>query len=89
MATVLNWLINLLISAITPSLVAKIGDDNIGWIFITAGGMTIVGTIFIYTFMLETRGKSPQQIEAMFSVDKEYSKLEVNKKLVQEDYSGI
>ena len=88
-ATVLNWLINLLISAITPSLVAKIGDDNIGWIFITAGGMTIVGTIFIYTFMLETRGKSPQQIEAMFSVDKEYSKLEVNKKLVQDDYSGI
>ena len=82
----LNWLMNLVISIITPGLVKSIGSDNIGYIFIAVGGLTTIGTIFIFFFMLETRGKSPQQIEAMFARDSEYSKLNVEKKLVQEDY---
>jgi SP family galactose:H+ symporter-like MFS transporter len=59
-ATVLNWLMNLVISIITPGLVKAIGNDNIGMIFIAVGGLTTLGTIFIFFFMLETRGKSPQ-----------------------------
>ena len=58
-ATVLNWLMNLVISIITPGLVKAIGDENIGFIFISVGGLTVLGTIFIFFFMQETRGKSP------------------------------
>jgi Na+/melibiose symporter-like transporter len=59
-ATVLNWLMNLIISIITPPLIDHIGKDNIGYIFVAVGGLTTLGTIFIFFFMLETRGKSPQ-----------------------------
>ena len=88
-ATVLNWLMNLVISIITPGLVKAIGNDNIGMIFIAVGGLTTLGTIFIFFFMLETRGKSTQQIEEMFARDKEYSKLNMQKKLVQDDPYGM
>jgi Na+/melibiose symporter-like transporter len=84
MATVLNWLMNLVISIITPSLVKAIGNENIGYIFITMGMLTTCGTLFVYTFMLETRGKSPQEIEAMFSQDKEYSRIEDSKGKAQD-----
>jgi hypothetical protein len=59
-ATVLNWLVNLVISLITPKLVDSIGSSNIGYIFIAVGGSTTIGTIFIWTFMIETKGLSPQ-----------------------------
>ena len=49
-ATVLNWLMNLVISIITPGLVKSIGSDNIGYIFIAVGALTTIGTIFIYFF---------------------------------------
>lgn len=58
-ATVLNWLVNLVISLVTPKLVSAIGDDNIGYIFIAVGCSTTLGTLFIYVFMLETKGLSP------------------------------
>jgi hypothetical protein len=88
-ATVLNWLMNLVISIITPGLVKSIGSDNIGYIFVTVGALTTLGTIFIFFFMLETKGKSPQQIEDMFTSDKEYSKSNMQKRLVQEDYGTV
>jgi SP family sugar:H+ symporter-like MFS transporter len=58
-ATVLNWLMNLVISIITPGLISAIGENNIGYIFISVGVLTTFGTIFVFFFMLETRGKSP------------------------------
>jgi hypothetical protein len=66
-ATVLNWVVNLVISLITPSLVDSIGSDNIGYIFIAVGGLTTLGTLFIARFMLETKGLSPQEIEDKFA----------------------
>jgi len=59
-ATVLNWLVNLLISLITPNLIKKIGEDNIGYIFVAVGCTTTLGTLFVYAFMLETKGLTPQ-----------------------------
>lgn len=58
-ATVLNWLVNLIISLITPELVDYIGSSNIGYIFIAVGGLTTLGTLFVWGFMLETKGLSP------------------------------
>jgi len=57
-ATVLNWLVNLVISIAIPYVVQAIGDDNIGYIFITVGGLTVLGTLFMACFMKETRGLS-------------------------------
>ena len=58
-ATVLNWMVNLVISLITPSLIDSIGKDNIGYIFMTVGVLTLFGACFMYFFMLETMGLSP------------------------------
>jgi MFS family permease len=66
-ATVINWLVNLVISACIPGIITAIGDDNIGWIFIVMGILTAFGFIFIIFFMVETMGKTPQQIEEMFA----------------------
>ena len=68
-ATVLNWSINLIISVITPSLIKSIGSENIGYIFIVCGGLTVLGTVFMFFFMKETRGKTQAQIDEMFMKD--------------------
>lgn len=66
-ATVINWLVNLVISAAIPGVIKAIGEDNIGWIFITMGALTTFGFFFMIIFMVETMGKTPQQIEEMFA----------------------
>lgn len=81
-ATVLNWIINLAISLSIPTIVDKIGDENIGYIFIFVGGCTTLGSIFIAIFMKETKGKTAQEIEDLFIVDKEYSNLNIKKKII-------
>jgi hypothetical protein len=60
-------MVNLVISLITPSLIDKIGEDNIGYIFMTVGVLTLIGSIFMYSFMIETMGLSPQEIEEKFA----------------------
>jgi len=57
-ATVMNWGINLIISATVPSIITAIGKENVGYIFIVMGGATVFGTIFIVAFVKETKGKS-------------------------------
>uniref|UniRef100_A0A7S3IZB7 Major facilitator superfamily (MFS) profile domain-containing protein n=1 Tax=Strombidium inclinatum TaxID=197538 RepID=A0A7S3IZB7_9SPIT len=66
LALVVNWVMSLGISMVTPSLLRAIGDDNIGYIFIVMGGCTLVGSLFAIKFMKETRGKTKAQIEVMF-----------------------
>ena len=83
LATVMNWTINLIISAICPPLITAIGDDNVGWIFIVTGCITFMATIFIYFFMKETRGLTSKQIEELFYVDNEYTKKKANAKVIQ------
>jgi SP family facilitated glucose transporter-like MFS transporter 8 len=66
-ATVINWCVSLVISAIIPHIIEAIGQENIGWIFIFVGVMSVLGLIFQIIFMLETRGKTAIQIQEMFS----------------------
>ena len=56
--TVLNWVINLIISLSIPTIVKEIGDENIGYIFIFVGGCTAMGALFVAIFMKETKGKT-------------------------------
>jgi MFS family permease len=58
--TVMNWLVNLVISASIPSIIDAIGENNIGYIFLTVGALSAFGSFFMIVFMKETRGKTPQ-----------------------------
>ena len=66
-ATVINWSVSLVISAIIPHIIDAIGKDNIGYIFITVGILSTLGLLFQFVFMHETRGKTSIQIQEMFS----------------------
>lgn len=81
-ATVLNWLVNLVISLVTPSLISSIGKDNIGYIFMSVGVLTLVGAIFMYFFMIETKGLSPQEIEEKFAGKEDQKR--VNQELLRD-----
>ena len=54
----INWLGCLIVSAVIPGIIERIGHDNIGWIFIVLGILTFMSFIYAQLFMLETRGKS-------------------------------
>lgn len=58
-ATFLNMMIALAISVSIPLLVKKVA---IGYIFLTFGILTTIGTIFIAVFMVETRGKTQEEV---------------------------
>jgi len=57
-ATVMNWMVCLLVSLVIPKLVDKIGIENLGYIFIAVGAFSVIGFIFMFIFLLETRGKT-------------------------------
>lgn len=65
-ATVVNWVMTLVVSACIPGVIDSIGVGNIGYIFIFVGILTTCGFLFMFVFMLETKGKTTQQIEDMF-----------------------
>jgi len=71
----MNWGINLFISFLIPNVILWIGDDNVGYIFIFFAATSFFGTIFIKVFMYETMGKSQQEIEDMFNMDKDHLEL--------------
>ena len=50
----------------TPYFVDAVGFKDVGWIFILYGGITVLGTIFVFFFMKETRNKSIKEIEMMY-----------------------
>lgn len=58
-ATMLNSSVGMIISIITPYLISLIGEENIGYIFIACGGLTLLNFILTSMFMIETRGKTP------------------------------
>lgn len=78
-ATVLNQIFNLS-SAIVPSLISPDdapNDEGIAYLFVGFGGLTVLGTVFVMCFMKETKGKSPAEIEQMYSGVKEgYNKTD-------------
>lgn len=87
-ATMLNWSVNLGISWCIPHLLDAIGDDKIGYIFIFFGIFTGFATVFVYFFMLETKGKTPHEIEDMYNTDKEFQEYHIKNQIIQ-DLSDI
>ena len=82
LATFLNWGINLLISYYIPIIKAKIGDEKVGYIFIFMGGTSFIGSAFIAFFVIETKGKSQKEIEALF---RKNNKTEIDSFLANND----
>ena len=76
-ASAMNWGIVVIISGSVPYLVRSITDEGqynnrVGFIFIACGGLSFLGLIFIFVFMKETKGKKKQDIEWMYSSNKEF-----------------
>ena len=63
-ATVLNWVINLFVSFFTKQLIDSFG---VGYIFLGSGVLTFCGSIFIFIFMIETKGKTRDEILQLFT----------------------
>lgn len=66
-ATVINQAFNLSMAIIPTIISDNYGKDGIAEMFMALGGCTVLGTIYIFCFMKETRGKSPAEIEEMFA----------------------
>ena len=72
-ATVLNWVIKIVLSYAIPVVLLKIGQENIGYIFYVFAGFQVFNTLFICCFMKETKGLTRSVIDNKF-----YSKIESN-----------
>jgi len=58
--TVANWGANLLVSLLFPVLTAGIGTPSTFWLF---GLCSLVGLVFVYRFVPETKGRTLEAIE--------------------------
>ena len=64
----LNWTVSLIISLSVPFLLKVI---SVGVLFLIFAILTIIGTIFIWFFVKETRGLTQEEIDAQFRDDLE------------------
>ena len=66
-ATVLNWVIKIIISFAIPMVLKVIGTENVGYIFLSTGILTFLSTLFIFFYMKETKGLSRNEIDKMYN----------------------
>lgn len=88
-ASALNWFMNCIIGAATPYGIEWVTeerkkDQNVGYVFLLCSILSFCGLIFIIKFMKETKGLSREQIEYMFSDNKEYKGKHAHKRLVED-----
>lgn len=89
----MNWGIVVIISGTVPYIVRAVTvegkyNNRIGYIFIACGIFSFLGLIFIYIFMKETKGKKKQDIEWMYSSNKEFQGKNAVQKLYLENTQG-
>ena len=66
-ASTLLYFFMWLIAFSTPHFIKALGQGNEGYIFIFYGIITSFGTVFVYFFMKETRGKTSFEIENSYN----------------------
>ena len=59
--TVTNWALNLVVAVSFLTLVGILGHAGTFWLY---GVIAIVAWVFFYLLVPETKGKTPEQIEA-------------------------
>lgn len=63
-STTTNWLSSFIVCLIAPELLDVIGVNGLFFIF---GGCCILGLAYFWFFLMETKGKTPKEIEDMFA----------------------
>jgi len=63
MATMLNWFLSFLVTKFFSNIVSALGEAWCYWIFAI---VCAVGTVFIFIFVPETKGKSLEEIQRHF-----------------------
>lgn len=64
LCTTFNWLISFLVALLVPIIGDAIGPAPCYFIF---SGIALLGTIFIFVFVPETKGKTEDEIRKYFS----------------------
>ena len=72
-ATLTNWTMAFIVTMTFKSMVAAFTDQGVYWFY---AGFCFAGFIFVYFLMPETKGKTLEEIEAMFDKDKGYQEIE-------------
>ena len=73
-ATLSNWLLAFIVTKTYSSMVSGLTIQGTCWFY---GVFCFVGFLFVYFFMPETKGKTLEEIEAMFARDKHaYQRIE-------------
>lgn len=70
LAVVLNWMANLVITVLAPTIQQNIPFDDAGFLFLGTGTFMLIATLYAMYFIKETRNKTPAEIEALFAKDK-------------------
>lgn len=76
LATVANWGFNMLVASTFLTLIDKLGKAGTFWLF---GAITVLGIIFSYFFLPETKGCSLERIEEHLRQNKKLRYLGVTK----------
>ena len=61
LATMANWGFNMLVALTFLTIVEKLGRSGAFWLY---GGVSIIGLVFCYFFVPETRGRTLEEIES-------------------------
>lgn len=66
-ATVIIWLLAVLVSIVTPIAVESLGQSNTGFLFVFVGVITTISVIFIFCCIRETMGKTYQERKQLYA----------------------
>ncbi|XP_052750009.1 facilitated trehalose transporter Tret1-2 homolog isoform X2 [Galleria mellonella] len=76
-AGTLNWLLSFTVTSTFNSLNFAIGSGQVFWLF---AGIMVIGFIFIFFIVPETKGKSIAEIQLMLGEEPQQRNVEINKK---------
>ena len=68
-------IMTLIVAVIFPFISDELTGDQFGYIWLTTGGITFLGTIYMCIFMKETKGLTQKEIDGLFRkiIDRRYS----------------
>ena len=72
-ATLANWTMAFIVTMTFKSMVAALTNQGVYWFY---SAFCLMGFIFVYFLMPETKGKTLEEIEAMFDKNKGYQEIE-------------
>ncbi|XP_058063784.1 facilitated trehalose transporter Tret1 isoform X2 [Anopheles bellator] len=81
-AGVFNWLLAFLVTKIFTNLTDAMGEAGVFWLF---SGLSLLGTVFVYVIVPETKGKSLNEIQRVLAGEQ----LETSKQKIESQIDDI